>query len=92
MNVRDQLAGRMAEAVVKRLAGRRLLEFRDEGQARQLIQRLLVENFHAEDKLEADARAIMMDHAKEIRDSASDYHRVFLMVKGKLARDRGFVL
>jgi hypothetical protein len=92
MNLREQLATRMAEAVVKRLAGRRLLEFRDEGQARQLIQRLLAENFQAEEKLEADARAIMMDHAKQIKDSASDYHRFFVMVKGKLARDRGFVL
>ena len=33
-----------------------------------------------------------MDHAKEIRDSASDYNRVFALVKGKLAKERGFVL
>ena len=35
---------------------------------------------------------VVMDHAKEIRDSASDYKRIFTLVKGKLARDRGFVL
>ena len=92
MNVREQLAERMAEAVVKRLVGRRLLEIRDESQVRQMIRRLLAENLQAEEKIEADARAVMMDHAKEIRDSASDYQRVFTLVKAKLARDRGFIL
>jgi hypothetical protein len=46
----------------------------------------------AEEKIEADARSLLMDHAKEIRDSASDYKRVFALVKGKLAKERGFVL
>lgn len=92
MSVREQLAGRMAEAVVKRLVGRRLLEIRDESQVRQMIHRLLAENLQAEEKIETDARAIMMDHAKEIRDSSSDYQRFFTLVKAKLARDRGFVL
>lgn len=92
MTVRGQLAARMAEAVVKRLIGRRLLEIRDETRVREMIHRLLAENFQAEDKLEADARAVMMDHAKQIRDSASDYQRFFTLVKAKLARDRGFIL
>ena len=34
----------------------------------------------------------MMDHAKEIRDSASDYKRLLTLVKGKLAREREFTL
>ena len=92
MNVRDQLAARTAEAVVKRLVGRRLLEIRDEKQVREMVHRILAENLHAEEKIETDARAIMMDHAKQIRDSLSDYQRVFALVKAKLARDRGFIL
>ena len=46
----------------------------------------------AEEKLDADARALLMDHAKEIKDSASDYRRLFTLVKAKLAKERGFVL
>ena len=57
-----------------------------------MIRRILSENFLAEEKIEADARALLMDHAKEIRDSASDYKRVFALVKAKLAKERGFVL
>ena len=89
---RDEVAGRMAEAVVKRLVGRKLADVRDETRARDVVRRILVENFQAEEKIDADARALLMDNAKLIRDSASDYKRLFALVKAKLAKERGFVL
>ena len=89
---RDQIAGRMAEAVVKRLATRKIAEVKDERRARDLVQRILVEDLHAEEKLEADARALLLDHAKQIKESASDYRRLFTLVKTKLAKERGFTL
>lgn len=89
---REELAGRMADAVVKRLVGRKLAEVRDEKRAREVVQRILAENLLAEEKLDADARSLMQDHAKEIKDSASDYKRLFTLVKAKLARERGFTL
>ena len=89
---RDQLAVRMADAVVKRLVGRKLAEVRDESRAREVVRRILAEDLLAEDKLDADARALLLDHAKEIRDSASDYRRLFALVRAKLAKERGFVL
>ena len=92
MAKKHEVAGRMAEQVVKRLVIRRLAEVKDEGKAREAIRRILVENLVAEEKIDTDARALLMGHAKEIRDSASDYKRLFTLVKGKLARERGFTL
>ena len=92
MGKRDELAGRMAQEVIKRLVVRRLIEAKDEARAREAVRRILSENLLAEEKLDADARALMMDHAKEIRDSASDYKRLFTLVRGKLAKERGFTL
>ena len=92
MTRREQLAGRMAEAVVKRLVARKLAEVKDESRARDVVQRILAEDFLAEEKLDADARALLLDHAKEIRDSASDYRRLFSLVRAKLAKERGFTL
>ena len=89
---RDEVAGRMAEAVVKRLVGRKLADVRDEVRAREVVQRILAVNFQAEEKIDADARALLMDNAKLIRDSASDYKRLFTLVKAKLAKERGFTL
>ncbi len=92
MGKKDELAGRMAQEVIKRLVVRRLIETKDEARAREAVRRILSENLLAEQKLDADARALMMDHAKEIRDSASDYNRLFTLVRGKLAKERGFTL
>ena len=92
MTTREQLAGRMADAVIRRLIGKRLMEIKDEGRVRQAICRVLLEDFQAEERLEVDARAMMQDHAKEIRDSAADYHRFLTLVKARLARERGFTL
>ncbi|HXJ82425.1 MAG TPA: DUF507 family protein [Candidatus Methylomirabilis sp.] len=92
MGRREQLAGRMAEAVVKRLVVRKLADVRDESRAREVVRRILAEDLLAEEKLDADARALLLDHAKEIKDSASDYRRLFTLVRAKLAKERGFTL
>ena len=67
---KEQVAGRMAEAVVKRLVTRKLADVKDETRARELVRRILVEDLLAEEKLDADARALLLEHAKQIKDSA----------------------
>jgi hypothetical protein len=89
---RDEIAGRMAEAVVKRLTTRKVVDIRDEPAARAAIQHVVMDNLAAEDALDAEARKILLDHAKMIKDSAADYRQLLGKVKEKLAKDRGFVL
>lgn len=86
------MADRIAAALLKRLTVKKYLDVKDEGRARTTIKRVLLENLQAEEKLEADARQILLEHAKEIKDAVVDYGRMFAMVKGKLARERGFIL
>jgi hypothetical protein len=71
---------------------RKLAEVRDEARARQVVRRILAEDLLAEQKVDADARALLLEHAKEIRDSASDYRRLFTLARAKLAKERGFTL
>jgi len=82
----------MAAAVVKRLVVRKLAEVRDESRAEAVVRRILTEDLLAEEKLDADARALLLDHAKEIRDSSSDYRRLVGLVRARLAKERGFTL
>ncbi len=82
----------MAEAVVKRLTTRKVMEIKDEPAARAAIRHVVMENLTAEDALDADARKLLLDNAKLIKDSAADYRALFGKVKEKLARDRGFIL
>jgi len=94
---RDEIAQRMADAVVKRLTARRMVdtkaaEIRDEAAAKTAVRRVVIENIAAEERLEADARKLLLDNAKLIKDSAADYRPLLGKVKEKLARDRGFIL
>ncbi len=83
----------MADAVLKRLLVKKLVEAKkDEAGARAAVRKVLLENLQAEERLDAEARQVLMEHTKEIRDTAVDYARLLAMVKGKLARERGFIL
>jgi hypothetical protein len=89
---RDEVAERMADAIVKRLATRKIVELKDEAAARAAVRHVVRDNLAGEERLEADARQLLLDHAKAIKDSAADYRQLLGKVKEKLARDRGFIL
>lgn len=92
MAKRDQIAERMADAVLKRLTTKKVIEVKDESAARAAIRQVVIDNLLAEEKLEADSRQLLLDHAKAIKDSSADYRQLFGKVREKLARDRGFIL
>jgi hypothetical protein len=92
MSRRDEIAQRMADAIVKRLTMRKIVEMRDEASVRAAIRHVVIENIAAEEQLDADARKLLLDHAKMIKDSAADYRQLLGKVKEKLARERGFIL
>ncbi len=89
---RDEVAERMSDAVLKRLITRKIVDVKDEPAARSAIRHVIVDNLIAEEKLDADARKLLLDNAKLIKDSAADYRQLFGRVREKLARDRGFIL
>ena len=77
---------------MKRLVARKLADIKDEPRAREVVRHILSENLLAEEKIEAEVKALLLENAKLIKDSASDYKRVFTLAKTKLSRERGFVL
>jgi uncharacterized protein len=92
MSRREEIAQRMAAAVVKRLTTRKIVEVRDEGPMLEAIRHVVISNMVAEEQLDADARRLLLDHAKMIKESAADYRQLLGKVKEKLARERGFIL
>jgi hypothetical protein len=92
MSRRDEIAGRMADAVVKRLTAKKVLDVKDDAMAKATVRQILADNLLAEERLDADARKLLLDHAKAIKESAADYRQLFGKVKEKLARERGFIL
>jgi hypothetical protein len=92
MSRREEIADRVATQVIKRLTLKKVVEVKDQGAARAAIRQVIVDNLLAEERLDADARKLLLDHAKAIKDSAADYRALLGKVKEKLARERGFIL
>jgi hypothetical protein len=82
----------MADAILKRLLARRTIECKDEAAARGVIRQLVLDNLTLEERVEADARKLLLEHAKAIKDSGAEYRQLLGKVKEKLARERGFIL
>jgi len=82
----------MAEAVVKRLTVKKIVDIRDDAAARAAVRQVVADDLAAEERIEADARQILLTNAKMIKDSGADYRALLGKVKEKLARERGFVL
>jgi len=82
----------MSDAVLKRLTARKIVEVKDEAAARAAVRHVVLDNLAIEAQVDADARKLLLDHAKAIRDSTADYRALLGKVKEKLARERGFIL
>lgn len=82
----------MADAVIKRLTVRKVVEIKDEPAVRAAIRHVVLANLQAEEQLDVDARKLLLEHAKAIKESAADYRALYGKVREKLARDRGFIL
>ena len=82
----------MAAAIVKRLSVRKVVDVKDEVVAKATIRQVVLDNLASEDQIDADARKLLLEHAKLIKDSSADYRQLLGKVKEKLARERGFIL
>jgi hypothetical protein len=91
------LIDRFAATVAKRLAGAEFVELLvPEDKLRARAARLLGDNFAQEAVLEAEAREqaekLVRQGAPGMRREDLDLRKVELLVKQRLAKDRGFVL
>ncbi len=77
---------------MKRLVTRKVAEIKDAAAARAAVRQVVLDNLVAEEKLEEDARKLLLEHAKQIKDSAADYRQLLSKVREKLARERGFII
>lgn len=92
MRRHEEIAARFADAIVKRLVTRKLIETKDEARACAVLAKVVVDNLQAEEELDSEARQLLQGYARDIREKGLDYRQLFSKTKEKLARDRGFVL
>ena len=91
------LIDRFAALLAKRIAAAEFVDLLEpEEKLRERVVRILTENFNEEAKIEAEAQAqaekLVRQGAPGMRREDLDLRRVELLVKQRLAKERGFVL
>ena len=97
MRASPALIERFATTLVKRLAAAEFVSLQvPEEKLRERVMRILTENFAEEAKIEAEAQVqaekLVRQGAPGMRREDLDLRKVELLVKQRLAKERGFVL
>jgi len=79
--------------ILERLKQKNLVVFKaEEKEVFEKMNSLFMEELRAEDALDREVERLLSSHAGEIDRDRLDYRKMFNMIKGKLARERGMVI
>lgn len=94
MKIRPEQLDRLVDDILKAYRAKELIKFKQpEATVRAKIRDTIAKNFHDEEVIEEEAREMLASHAGDMRRAGDmDQHKMFLMIKQKIAQKKGFVL
>ena len=91
MKIKTEQLDLLADILLRHYQAKELVTLKaKESGIRVRIRKILEQNFHEEDLLEEEAREMLSSHALQVKEM--DHHRMFLLIKQKLAKKKGFIL
>ncbi|MBI5493067.1 MAG: DUF507 family protein [Deltaproteobacteria bacterium] len=93
MRLTKEQVEKISGLVLARLKDRDLVVFKaDERKVLERVNGIILADLRAEDDLDREVEEMLKTRAGEINSQKIDYRKMFNMIKGKLARERGIVL
>jgi len=93
MKLTSEQVEKLSAFILKRLEEKDLVVLKTTRE--KLLDRMngiILENLRQEDDLDREVEEILKAHSGAVDSTRVDYRKMFNMVKGKLARERGIVL
>jgi len=91
MKIKTEQLDRLVDILFRHYQAKELVTLKaKESDIRVRIRKILEQNFHEEEVLEEEAREMLSSHALQVKEM--DHHRMFLLIKQKLAQKKGFIL
>jgi len=91
MKIKPEQADKLADRLLKNCRAKDLIILKtDEGAVRKRITQIITQNFREEEAIEEEARKMLDSHAGQTK--TMDQHKMFLLIKQKLAEKKGFIL
>ena len=92
MLINRDLVTYMAADLVKKLAETEMVEVKNNAAVAQRVRQAMVDEITVEDRINEEARQILIQHQEQMRNSGISYQDMFKKVKAQLARDKKLVL
>ena len=92
MLLNRDLVGHMAAETLKKLVEGELVEVKTPEAVVPKLRHAMLEEITVEDRINDEARQILIQHQEQMRNSGISYQEMFKKVKAQLARDRKLVL
>jgi hypothetical protein len=82
----------IARRIIDQLLEAELIEVDNEEAAIQALNNVLIEDLSVEDRLNDEVRDLLEQHSSDMDKSGLEFHRMFKLLKSKLARERNLIL
>jgi uncharacterized protein len=93
MRLRRDIIHYIAQALARDLTDRGFVEvLQGRDKLEELIRSVVTEELHVEDRLNDEVKELLRAFSSEFSKGEADYHKMFSMVKRKLAQERGLIL
>lgn len=92
MLLNRDLVGHMAVETLKKLVESEMIEVKSVEAIAPLLRHAMLDELAVEDKINDEARQILIQHQDQMRNSGISYQEMFKKVKAQLARDKKLVL
>lgn len=93
MKLSIEQVDKISRIVVERLKEKDLIVFKaPENRVLERMHEIIMRDLKAEDDLDREVEEILKTHTGSMDNQKIDYRKMFSMIKGKLARERGIVL
>jgi hypothetical protein len=92
MLLNRDLVGHMAAETLKKLVEAEMVEVKKPEAVVPRLRQAMLEEITVEDRINDEARQILIQHQDQMRNSGISYQEMFKKVKAQLARDKKLVL
>ena len=92
MLLNRDLVGHMAAEALKKLVEGEMVEVKTPETVVSRLRQAMLEEITVEDRINEEARQILIQHQEQMRSTGVSYQEMFKKVKTQLARDKKLVL
>ncbi|HLZ12156.1 MAG TPA: DUF507 family protein [Candidatus Acidoferrum sp.] len=92
MLLNRDLVGHMAAEALKKLVEAEMVEVKTTEPVVTRLRQAMLEEITVEDRINEEARQILIQYQEQMRNSGITYQEMFKKVKSQLARDKKLVL